>query len=371
LLNSTSKEAQTLKAALAQLETTQKKLQTNLALTSTQISQTTLTLEQLTDDIADAEKKIDVRAAAVAESLRGISSAETQSLAETVLSDEGLSGALDYVTSLRSVQGRVKADLEDLRDLRMLLGARRDQAAGEKTKLEAYRKTLADQQKVVAVTKTEKDQLLVQTQNREADYKAILDEKVEQREEYEKELFAYESQLKITLDPNAIPNARHSILSWPLKVVRITQYFGKTVAARRLYTSGTHGGIDLAASIGTPVMAALSGVVTDTEPIKSKSGCQYGKFVLLKHPNGLSTIYGHLSVVSVQPGQAVIEGDVIGYSGNTGYATGPHLHFGVYATAGVRVVDSSSVGSNNCRGIKTVAAPPTAYLDPSAYLPAI
>ncbi|HEY9480787.1 MAG TPA: peptidoglycan DD-metalloendopeptidase family protein [Candidatus Paceibacterota bacterium] len=371
LLNSTSAQAQSLKSALSQLETTQKKLQANLSLTATQIDKTSLTLGQLEDDIDDAEAKISVREAAIAESMRNVSAAESQSFAETLLSDEGISSALDYVNSLRSVQGRVKVDLEELRDLRMLLGARRDQATGEKTKLEAYRKSLADQQKVVASTKTEKDKLLTETKNREANYKAILDDKVAQREQYEKELFAYESQLKITLDPNAIPNARHSILEWPLSVIRVTQYFGKTVAAKRLYTSGTHGGIDLAASIGTPVKAALSGTVVDTEAVRSKSGCQYGKFVLIKHPNGLSTIYGHLSVVSVSPGDTVVTGDTIGYSGQTGYATGPHLHFGVYATAGVRVVDSSSLGSTNCAGIKTVAAPPTAYLDPSAYLPAL
>jgi murein DD-endopeptidase MepM/ murein hydrolase activator NlpD len=370
LLDSTSKQAQTLRSALSQLETTQKKLQANLALTSTQITKTSLTLEQLQDDIDKAEAEIDDKTEAIATSMRDMSSAESESMIESVLADEGLSATIDYVNALRSVQGRVKTDLDEVRDLRMLLGARRDQAAGEKAKLEAYRKSLSDQQKVVEVSKTQKDKLLTETQSKEANYKTLLDQKVKEREAYEKELFTYESQLKIAIDPNAIPDARHSILSWPLSVVRITQYFGKTVAAKRLYTSGTHGGIDLAASIGTPVKAAQTGTVVDTEAVKSRSGCQYGKFVLIKHPNGLSTVYGHLSVVSVSPGDTVVTGDVIGYSGDTGYATGPHLHFGVYATAGVRVVDSSTLGSSKCAGIKTVAAPPSAYLDPSAYLPA-
>jgi murein DD-endopeptidase MepM/ murein hydrolase activator NlpD len=129
--------------------------------------------------------------------------------------------------------------------------------------------------------------------------------------------------------------------------------------------------MDFAASIGTKVMAALGGTVVDTEAAYSKAGCQYGKWVLIRHLNGLTSIYGHLSVVSVNPGDKVTAGETIGYSGSTGYATGPHLHFGVYASAGVRIVDSSSLGSNKCRGIKTVAANPTAYLDPQAYLPQI
>jgi murein DD-endopeptidase MepM/ murein hydrolase activator NlpD len=182
-------------------------------------------------------------------------------------------------------------------------------------------------------------------------------------------LFAYESKLKIAIDPSAIPSARAGILTWPTEKVTVTQYFGKTVSAQRLYVSGSHNGIDLRASIGTPIRAALSGTVTDTEAVYHRSGCQYGKFVLIKHPNGLSTIYGHLSVVSVKPGDTVITGDTIGYSGDTGYATGPHLHFGVYATQGIRIVDSSSLGSSRCAGIKTVASPPAGYLDPMSYLP--
>ncbi|MFZ3020141.1 MAG: M23 family metallopeptidase, partial [Minisyncoccia bacterium] len=118
-----------------------------------------------------------------------------------------------------------------------------------------------------------------------------------------------------------------------------------------------------------PIVASLSGTVTDTESVKTRQGCQYGKWVLIKHPNGLSTIYGHLSVVLVKPGSAVVNGQVIGYSGQTGYATGPHLHFGVFATAGIRIVDASSLGSTYCAGIKTVAAGINAYLDPLTYLP--
>jgi peptidoglycan DL-endopeptidase CwlO len=369
LLNSTSKEAKTLKSALATLELTQKKLQTNLTLTTTQISKTKLTLNQLDVDIETAEQGIDRATSAIGESIRETYMTESQSMLEELLENSSLSEAWNYVNALQTIQSRVKIELDSLRDQRMTLGGKRELAIGEKIKLENYQKALSDQQKVVVTTKQEKDKLLKDTQSKESNYKAILAEKIKQKEDYEKELFAYESKLKIAIDPNAIPGARAGILSWPTEKISITQYFGKTVAALRLYVSGTHNGIDLRASIGTPIRASLSGTVTDTEAIRAKSGCQYGKFVLIKHPNGLSTIYGHLSVVSVQPGDTVITGDIIGYSGDTGYATGPHLHFGVYATQGIRIVDSSSLGSGRCAGIKTVASPPAGYLDPMSYLP--
>ncbi|HVU06189.1 MAG TPA: peptidoglycan DD-metalloendopeptidase family protein [Candidatus Paceibacterota bacterium] len=369
LLNSTSKEAQTLSSALKTLELTQKKLETNLALTSQKISKTSLTLKQLDDDIEDTEIKIAATSKAIAESIRDTAFAESQSPIENLLNNKNISATWDYVNAVQSLRTKVKDRYDDLSDLNELLNAKQDEALGEQSKLKSYQKDLAGQQQTVLATKDEKSKLLTATAGKEAEYKKILADKIAERETYEKELFSYESQLKVTLDPNAVPDAKAGILTWPLDSIRITQYFGKTVAAKRLYVSGTHGGIDLAASIGTPVKAALSGTVADTEPLKYKSGCQYGKYVLIRHPNGLSTIYGHLSVVSVKPGDTVITGDVIGYSGDTGYATGPHLHFGVYASEGIRVVDSSALGSKTCAGIKTVAAPTNAYLDPMAYLP--
>lgn len=371
LLNSTSKQAQTLKSALTTLELTQKKLEANLKLTSTQISKTSLTLEELTDEIAVTEEKLVRTSAAVAENMRNMNMAESETAIEELLKNKSISDTWDHINALKSFEGRIKIELTDLQDLRRLLSAKKEAALGEKTKLEIYRKELSDQTKIVQSNKEEKDELLKDTQNRESTYKTLLEEKIKEREVFEKQLFEYESRLQVTLDPSSVPGARSGILSWPVENVFVTQYFGKTVAAKRLYTSGTHGGIDFRAAVGTKIKAALSGTVLDTEAVRTKSGCQYGKWVLIRHANGLTSIYGHLSVVSVNPGDQVITGDTIGYSGATGYATGPHLHFGVYASGGVKIVDSSSLGSGRCSGIKTVAANPTAYLDPSAYLPKI
>jgi murein DD-endopeptidase MepM/ murein hydrolase activator NlpD len=109
-------------------------------------------------------------------------------------------------------------------------------------------------------------------------------------------------------------------------------------------------------------------VVKGTGNTDSQRGCySYGKWVLIEHPNGLSTLYAHLSVIGVTVGQSVTSGQVIGYSGRTGYATGPHLHFGVYATQGVKVVQFTS--SINCKNVSIPIADPTAYLNPLSYLP--
>ncbi len=94
-------------------------------------------------------------------------------------------------------------------------------------------------------------------------------------------------------------------------------------------TQGVHGnnGIDIAASLGTPVLSAASGQV-----LVSRSGGWgggYGTYVVIKHPNGTQTLYGHLSQASVSVGQSVTKGQQIGKMGNTGQSSGVHLHFEV------------------------------------------
>ncbi len=85
-----------------------------------------------------------------------------------------------------------------------------------------------------------------------------------------------------------------------------------------------HSGIDIDAPMGTPVHAAGDGEVTG-----ANLGAGYGRQVVLNHGHNLETVYGHLSTVAVVPGQHVSRGDVIGYVGMTGRATGPHLHYEV------------------------------------------
>lgn len=86
-----------------------------------------------------------------------------------------------------------------------------------------------------------------------------------------------------------------------------------------------HTGIDIAAPYGSPVYATASGKVLRAR--RTDSG--KGKFVMIKHINNIMTIYLHLSRITVKEGQFVKKGDIIGYVGSSGMATGPHLHYEV------------------------------------------
>ena len=85
-----------------------------------------------------------------------------------------------------------------------------------------------------------------------------------------------------------------------------------------------HSGLDIEAPDGTPVRAAADGNVTD-----AAMNAGYGREIILDHGHDVLTVYGHLSAMAVVPGQHVIRGQVIGYVGHSGRATGPHLHYEV------------------------------------------
>ena len=99
-----------------------------------------------------------------------------------------------------------------------------------------------------------------------------------------------------------------------------------------------HRGTDLACAEGTPVVAARSGIVTAAHRSTS-----YGNYVLLCHPGGQETVYAHLQYVFVRAGEVVQAGQVLGTAGQTGRATGAHLHFELLVQ-GVRCDPSALLG---------------------------
>ena len=104
----------------------------------------------------------------------------------------------------------------------------------------------------------------------------------------------------------------------PVAGARLTSTFG-------MRWGTLHAGIDLAAPMRTPEMAAMDGVVLKAGPASG-----FGLAVYIQHANGDVTVYGHMDQILVQDGQVVKAGDMIALLGNRGQATGPHLHFEVH-----------------------------------------
>lgn len=129
--------------------------------------------------------------------------------------------------------------------------------------------------------------------------------------------------------PSAAKGKAGTLPSTPARsAVSTSGYFIRPTAGIR--TQGYHGpynALDIGAPVGTPIVAAASGKVIVARASGYNGG--YGKMVIIQHPNGTQTLYGHMNSVSVTQGQSVSQGERIGTVGNTGRSTGPHLHWEV------------------------------------------
>lgn len=369
----TGKEADSLKKVLKQLETNKKKLLAEIKATQGKINITNATIQKLNVEIDDKEKLLEQSLAAVGESLRNVNYLENNTIAEVLLSNENFSDVWTDVDNLSSFADKLKGHIIDIKQLKLNLESNKVQKENEKKKLISFKSGLSDQEKIVKSNQKEKDRLLKETKNRESNYQKTLADRLAKKNKLEQEILEFEGKLQIAVDPSKLPRTGSGVLSWPLDKIFVTQYFGRTLFATKnpqVYNGMGHNGVDFRASVGTRVISVASGRVTGTGDTDSSCyGVSYGKWILIEHSNGLSTLYAHLELIKVSAGDSVGKGETIGYSGNTGYSTGPHLHFTVFASQAVRISAPTEYKSKICGTyMRLPISPLGGYLNPLSYL---
>lgn len=366
-LSAVGQKKQTLQTAVNSLDLSVKQTQAKIKAKQAQISTTELEIRQLGGQIANKEESIRLDSDAIAETVRALNETSAASMVEMVLANDSIADVWDDTESMVTIQESMHEHVISLQSAKQVLTENKEATEKKRAELVEQKAELAEEEQSLAIQKKEQQNLLTQTKNQESTYQALLTQKRASKAQFEAALTDLESKLQYTLDPSSIPAAGKGVFRWPLDSVRITQQFGKTADSKRLYSSGTHNGIDLAASIGTPIKSALAGTVQATGNTDAIRGCySYGKWVLVRHGNGLSTLYAHMSQINVSQGQTVATGSVLGYSGDTGYATGPHLHFTVYASDAVQV---RQLGTNTpCGKAVMPVSAATGYLNPLDFL---
>lgn len=382
-------EKSSLQSAINALDLSRNKLAADIRVTENRIANANLTIQELANEIQLNESVISGHEAAIAKSIREIHKASEQSLIEKMLANEKVSDVWTTTGILLQFQGALKASVISLGEVQQALASDRTAQERKKKELAALQNDLSSEKYGLDVARREKDQLLDQTENKESEYQRLIREKEEAREAFNRDLRALEAELQVAVDPNAIPKVGSGTLKWPFSAdfmrrcqdrvnifgneFCITQYFGNTPFATsnpQIYNGGGHNGVDFGAATGTPLEATLAGVVKGTGNTDIYPGCfSYGKWVLIEHANGLSSAYAHMSDIAVSPGQRVSTGEVIGYSGSTGYSTGPHLHLTIFASQGVQIVRLGDVKKiTGCPDAHIPVAPREAYLNPLSYL---
>lgn len=368
-------EKNSLQKAINQLELERKKVQADIRYTQNKIGSTDLELDKLSIEIDDTEAEIKRNKQAIGETLRAMSGLEDNSFVELILQYENISEFWNKIDELDQIRRVIGEGVQELALQRKELDIKYETNEKKRADLIGLREQYSDQSTILVGTKSEKDKLLSATKNQEANYQKLLKEREAARELIQKELRDFETKLQFILDPNTIPPKGTPVFNWPVENVIITQLFGGTEFAKQnasVYGGRAyHPGVDFGVPRGTKIFAPLSGVVRATGNTDLVPGCySWGMWTLIDHANGLSTLYAHQSQQAVVPGQQVKTGDVIGYSGNSGYSTGPHLHFTVYAKAGVSVRKFNEIKAvTSCGAATTPVAATDAYIDPMLYLP--
>lgn len=389
-LNVISGQKQTLQSAIRSIDISRRKILSQITLTQNRIAATNLKLDELALKITDKSEAIALDEKAIAQSIRRMQRETETNIIERVFAADTLADGWTTIDQLTNVSRALRANAEGLASDRIVLTDQHAVVEETRAELSKLRRELAAQQGELDANRLEKQRLLNQTTQTESSYQSLIAQKRAQQRAFEQALSALEDSLKVTVNPTTLPSVGKGILAWPYTSAFaatcktkaaalgnsycITQYFGTTpfsTANPQVYNGAGHNAIDIGMPSGTAVLSALSGTVTGTGNTDAVPGCySFGKWVLIKHANGISTLYSHLSSISVSPGQSVSTGSVIGYSGMTGYATGPHLHFGVYATQGTQIMTLGQYrgATTPCANARMPVAPKGAYLNPMSYL---
>lgn len=369
-INKTAGESQSLSNEIKSLDLAIKKLGKDITLSENKIAVINDNIKDLSFEIKNKQNIVISHLEAIKKLISNKNMEENQSLIEVLFSDGTTGDIWNKISSAEAVSLKIKDRIAELKLIEKNLSDKKDTEKELLAKQIILKQNLRDQKTLITSNINNKKTLLLETKNKETNYKKLLDQRIAKKTEFERDLYDLESSLQFAIDPSKLPKTGSGVLNWPLDFVKITQFFGNTTFASKnsaLYNGKGHNGIDLRAAIGTPVKSARGGIVKGTGNTDLENGCySYGKWVMVEHDNGISTLYSHLSLISVQSDQKVGAGQILGYSGNTGASTGPHLHFSVYATQGVKIMKYTK--SLHCKNTFIPMADFKAYLNPLSYL---
>lgn len=342
---------------------TGKKLQTEIKKTDAQISQLNLSIKgseinidklgleikSIGYDIDRINSQMVVQKAGMRQFLKEIQAKDNEELLITLLKNRSISEGMDEFKNIADLNERLSIETQKLEKLNTDLSEKLNQTSQKKSSIVQENKNLKYRKVIVAEEKQDKQKLLTETKNQEKNYQALVSDLEKQQAAIASEINQLDEELRRQIDPNLLPTRRPGVLGNPVVGGIKTQPYGITDFTKQYYT-GTlkgkyHNGIDFGKFLGAEILSAEDGTVVAMG--NQDSYCYrgaYGKFIVVKHNNGLTTLYGHLSGQTVKVGQEVTRGQVIGYMGRTGWATGPHLHLVVYASSTFSMKQSKSCG---------------------------
>ena len=310
-----------------------------MTLLSSKIETTNAQITAYSQLIADTQDELDV----AKEELRALSEAHRErvrvmeeegdvSYWEVIFQASSFTDLLDRINMVEEINAADRRRMQQMRIAADIVTATQMNLESEKVSLEETRSQLAVDEDALEEKRAEADLLLVELEKKAEEFEYLLEESEALQEELMQEIAAKEADLKeakhdeylkkLALQGDNPP----SDATWvtPVSGYKLTSPFGM----RKHPVLGVvrmHNGVDMACAQGTPIYAARAGKVTRT----AYQAGGAGNYVSINHLDGFSSVYMHMTHYVVSAGQTVSQGQLIGYVGNTGLSTGPHLHFGI------------------------------------------
>lgn len=337
-LESTQSEKKTLQKELQSIQGNINQL--NLSIKSDQVQAQKLSLEvdSLGYDIKDIQFSVEDKKTAITGILVELQKNDQLkgNLFAVFLRNDSLADGVSEIQSLHNLQDKLTKDITSLKTLHDAYNEKIKEANSKKDQISFHQQNLESKKLIVNDQKAERQNLLVQTKNKESVFQKQVADLEKLKSDIASEVEALDAILRAKINPSILPPLRSGVLAMPIagaqKGASITQDYGATQFAKYGYRGKWHNGVDFRAPLGTPVLAADDGTIaaTGNQDLYCYKGA-YGRFIVINHENNLTTLYAHLSRIIVKSGDKVKRGEVIGYSGKSGYATGPHLHLTVFA----------------------------------------
>ena len=302
--------------------------------TSEKLETISLEIEALDLGIAEKELMIKNQQGVIAELVRNIYIHGNRNVIQILATYNTFSDFYNEQQQLETIERDLGSSVKSLQATRGELEEKKESKEERKTSYEDLKVRLADRQQDLSEQSYVKQDLLTSAQSSELKFRTLVDSLKKQYQAIESEISSIERSVRAKLNAqNQLEEVddEPSTLSWPTQSRYITALFhDPDYPYRHVFE---HNAIDIRAAHGTPLKAAASGYIGRARRCTTWRCYSY---TMIIHSGGLSTVYGHMSSITVADGQFVTRGDVIGYSGGTPrtvgagpFVTGPHLHFEV------------------------------------------
>lgn len=326
LLDAARKRSATLKNQMDILAKQIEVAQLQLEAISAQIDQTKAEMSGINGELVDAEVQVYEKKQVLKEAIKESYVRRQTGLLEVVLGSSDLSELISQLEYITTIENRITSNLAALQELNATLKESKGKLETADKELKELQSSKQLEQNSLQVQVSAKDAMLQDSQLTEAEYQKRLNDAVIEQQQLERQI----AQLAANSQRNTLNQGNYSLL-WPIPSRTLTATFHDPDYYARFKL--VHNAIDIATPQGTPIRAPADAFVSQVH----FDGTTNYAYIVLDHGNGMVTVYGHVSAVSVGVGQFVPVGSVIGLTGATpgtvgaGWlTTGPHLHFEVW-----------------------------------------